>query len=104
MPTCVYCGQQYRFPYDRHKITRCPNYPINPRASCLYCGAAIEKGLRYPEHLIRECKRVPAPVLKELRADYKSIIGRLQVMGRGSPPTNRSVRSVRGGGRRTKPQ
>jgi hypothetical protein len=57
--TCVYCSQQYLISSNHHKLTRCPNYPLSPRASCGYCDAVLKKGLAYAEHLIRECERVP---------------------------------------------
>ena len=99
--TCVYCSQAYDVSFDRHKLLKCSNYAINPRSECLYCGKALDSS--YRDHLLQECKRAPAKVLKQLRLDYKGIseiTSNAMKKPRGSQ--QRSVRTVIGGGKRTK--
>ena len=99
--TCVYCSQPYDVSFDRHKLLKCSNYPINPRSECLYCGKALDSS--YRDHLLQECERVPGKVLKQLRLDYKGIsemASNDMKKPRGSQ--RRSVRTVFGGGKRTK--
>lgn len=102
---CAYCGKEYSTSAERHKITRCPEYPLNPRGSCGYCGAVLQRfSGAYAEHLLAECERVPAKVRSQLRIDYRSVRRMLYDMRKAGPRPPRSVRTVRGGGKRTKPQ
>lgn len=98
---CIYCEMGYRGSLTRHKLTKCPDYPTIERARCKYCDQAFVG--KYADHLISDCQSVVERVKQAVRIDCVPNILRSERKS-GNLHGSGSVHTVRGGGKRTKPQ